>query len=298
MREKKRTSEVQAKKQEIDRDDDISQMLLWSMREPFEQYEKELEENPKTRDIKPPDELFSRIVNNLKEEGEWDRERETDVPDIYHMLSKKDREALELGRKITRINRTTIFMKRAAIAACVAICIFGVSMTSGANRQYVVALWNGIVGNSQLRIKVNVQDEKDSQVGKISVEEAMKNINEELGIRSIELVYKPKGMIFSSYKIEKEDERATIFYEYKEALFSIVMKKKDSKSKYSQDFDGVVVDEISIRISNDKVKIWKISNQEKNYAAYLEGEDAYYIVRGAMDQDEFKKILEGITVFL
>ena len=189
MEEKKRTNTIQDNNQEIDRDDDIGQMLVWSMKKPYEQYEKELNENPDTKDLRPSDELFTNIVKELKEQGEWDKKPEPDVPNIYDMLSQEDREALSIGRKIKKINKRTIFMKRAAIVACVAICLFGVSMTSGANRRYMVALWNEIVGDSQLRITMNVEDEENGEAETASEEQAMETIRDELGIQPIELGY-------------------------------------------------------------------------------------------------------------
>lgn len=295
MEEKKRTNTIQENNQEIDRDDDIGQMLVWSMKKPYEQYEEELNENPDTKDLKPSDKLFENIVNKLKEQGEWDKKPEPDVPNIYDMLSKEDREALALGRKIKKINKRTIFMKRAAIVACVAICLFGVSMTSGANRRYIVALWNEIVGDSQLRITMNVEDEENGEAGTVSEEEAMETIRNELGIQPIELGYRPEGMEFSNYIMEQDDKKAILFYEYEGTLFTISMQNKDSNSKYAQEFDGEVVDEISLRFSNETAKIWKISDTEENYAAQLEGKNDYYILQGSIDEKELIKIIQSIT---
>lgn len=297
MEEKKRTNTIQENNQEIDRDDDIGQMLIWSMEKPYEQYEEELNENPDTKDLKPSDKLFENIVNKLKEQGEWDKKPEPDVPNIYDMLSKEDREALALGRKIKKINKRTIFMKRAAIVACVAICLFGVSMTSGANRRYIVALWNEIVGDSQLRITMNVEDEENGEAGTVSEEEAMETIRNELGIQPIEMVYRPEGMTFSDYRIEKEDRKAILFYKYQETLFTISIQSKDSNGKYAQEFDGIMVNEVTSRVSNEKVEIWKLSNEEENYAAQLEGKEDYYILQGSITQEELVKIIESITFY-
>lgn len=295
MEEKKRTNTIQENNQEIDRDDDIGQMLVWSMKKPYEQYEEELNENPDTKDLKPSDKLFENIVNKLKEQGEWDKKPEPDVPNIYDMLSKEDREALALGRKIKKINKRTIFMKRAAIVACVAICLFGVSMTSGANRRYIVALWNEIVGDSQLRITMNVEDEENGEAGTVSEEEAMETIRNELGIRPIEMVYRPEEMTFSDYRIERAEKKAVLFYEYQDTVFTVYMQKKDSKVKYVQSFDGIVIDEIPSRVSNKEVEIWQIDDEEENYAAQLNGIEDIYIVRGCIEEKEFKKIIENIT---
>ena len=295
---RKRTNKIQESDQQIDRNDDIGQMLVWSMKEPYEQYERELNECPWAKDIKPSDELFDQIVNDLKEQGEWDKTGETDTFNIYSMLSKEDREALELGKKIKKINRRTIIMKRVAIVACAVLCVFGVSMASDANRQYIVSVWNSIVGNSQLRIQINIQDDKNSEIIQTAEDEAMNIVEDKLGIQPIEMVYRPKEMEFSYYRIEEEDEKIIFFYEYQDTWFTVAMQRKDSESKYSQEFDGIVVDEVPSRISDEKIKIWKISDTGENYAAQLQEEDAIYIIRGYISQEEFTKIIDNITFFI
>lgn len=295
MEEKKRKNKIHKNDEKIEFDDDIRQMLLWSLKEPYEQYEKELNENPKTKDIKPSEDLFQNIVEKLKDQGVWDQEPEENLSDAYDMLTKEDREYLELGKKVRKINKRTIFLKRAAIAACVGICIFGVSMTSEANRQYVVGLWNEIMGNSQLRIKINVEDETDDKIGDTLEEEAMQKVQKELGIQPLEMIYKPKGMVFSNIRIEKDDRKAILFYEYEDTLVTVTMQKKESKSKYTQEFDGIVIDETAIRGVKHKIEIWKINDMEETYATQLEGKEAFYIIRGSIEKEKFEEIVKGIN---
>ena len=263
MEEKKRDNKTHQNDENFECDDNIGRMLRWSLEESCGQFEKEVNQNPKTKDIKPSDDLLERIIKELKDRGEWDKDPEEDETDNYNMLSKEDREFLELGKKIKKINRRTVFLKRAAIAACVGICIFGVSMTSEANRQYVVGLWNEIVGNSQLRIKINVEDEKDSEMEISPEEKAKEKIKEELGIQPIEMLYRPDGMEFSHLILEKQEKKAVLFYEYQDTVFTISMQKKDSKSKFIQEFDGIVINNLSTQDIKRKVEIWKINNMEE-----------------------------------
>ena len=72
------------------------------------------------------------------------------------------------------------------------------------------------------------------------------------------------------------------------------MQKKDSKSKFIQEFDGIVINEIVIRGIKDKIAIWKIDSIEETYAIQLEGKETCYIMRGSMEQTEFEKIIEKL----
>lgn len=301
MEEKKRKNKIHKNDEKIEFDDEIRQILLLSLKEPYEQYEKELNENPKTKEIKPSEDLFENIVEKLKDQGVWDQEPEENLNVAYPMLSKEDREFLELGKKVKRINKRTIFLKRVAIAACIGICIFGVSMTSEANRQYVVGLWNEIVGNSQLRIKINVEDETDDKIDTDTRDlleyDAMQQVKKELGIQPPEMLYKPEGMVFSNIRIEKDDRKGILFYGYKDMLFTITMQRKENNSKYAQEFDGVVISEASVHGIKNKIDIWKINDMEETYATQLEGKETCYIVRGSMDKKEFEEIIKGIIIF-
>lgn len=301
MEEKKRDNKTHQNDENFECDDNIGRMLRWSLEESCGQFEKEVNQNPKTKDIKPSDDLLERIIKELKDRGEWDKDPEEDETDNYNMLSKEDREFLELGKKIKKINRRTVFLKRVAIAACVGICIFGVSMTSEANRQYVVGLWNEIVGNSQLRIKINVEDQTDNKIDTETDDKlenkAIQQIREELGIQPLEMLYKPEEMKFSSVRIEKNEKKASLFYEYRDTLFTITMQKKESKSKYTQEFDGVVIGEASGQGIDDKIEIWKINDIEETYATQIEEKDVCYIIRGSMSEQEFEKIIKEIIIF-
>ncbi|MDO4453147.1 MAG: DUF4367 domain-containing protein [Eubacteriales bacterium] len=296
MEEKKRDNKTHQNDENFKSDDNIGRMLRWSLEESCGHIEREANQNPETKDIKPSDDLLERIIKELKDRGEWDKDPEDDQTDNYNMLSKEDREFLELGKKVKKINKRTIFLKRAAIVACVGICIFGVSMTSEANRQYMVGLWNEIVGNSQLRIKINVEDEKDSEIEVSLEEDAKEKIKEELGIQPIEMVYRPDGMEFSHLSLEKEEKKAVLFYEYKNTVFTISMQKKESKSKFIQEFDATVINEIEMRGIKDKIAIWKMDGIEETYATQLEGKETCYIMRGSIAQTEFEKIVKNLII--
>ena len=72
-------------------------------------------------------------------------------------------------------------------------------------------------------------------------------------------------------------------------------KVKISNSKYTQKFDGEIIDEISLRFSNQTAQIWKVNDTEENYVTQLEGKDDYYILQGVMNEKELIKIIQGIT---
>ena len=128
-------------------------------------------------------------------------------------------------------------------------------------------------------------------------EKAKEKIKEELGIQPIEMLYRPDGMEFSHLILEKQEKKAVLFYEYQDTVFTISMQKKDSKSKFIQEFDGIVINNLSTQDIKRKVEIWKINNMEETYATQIEEKDVCYIIRGSIEQEEFEKIIKEIIIF-
>ena len=81
-------------------------------------------------------------------------------------------------------------------------------------------------------------------------------------------------------------------YTYKNTVVSVCMYKKDEKAKYSQKFDGKIIDSIEIYSEAIQTKIWEVDDSsEKSYISEFEYNNAYYTVWGSMPENEFKKII-------
>ena len=148
--------------------------------------EKNIEENTEENTAASADEntqKIRKIESNETEEKNAtenvafsdDKERETKAgsEEAYSQLSEADRRAMEYGyqmqqkdaeKKVRRKKRRKI-AKRAGITAAALVAVFGVSMTSDANRRYVLEAWNTVAGSLGLRTGVNYLEDAPFVLG-------------------------------------------------------------------------------------------------------------------------------------
>ena len=234
--------------------------------------------------------LFDDIVGELKKKGIWEESPED-------QLSAEDREALRLGRELLnnpKKKRSAVIhkiFKGVAGAAVMAVGVFVLSMSSEANRLKLLYTWNSLVTDG-LRVNISTKDEGNIYDEEFIQQDIYNLIENELGIKPLKIVYIPEGMSYNDYEIDKDDGVATIYYTYKYTVVSVCMYKKDEKAKYSQKFDGKIIDSIEIYSKAIQTKIWEVDDSsEKSYISEFEYNNAYYTVWGSMPENEFKKII-------
>lgn len=272
-------------------------------------------------EIEEPPELFAAIIQKLKDEKKWIDEEETEPAkaeeiletvvgeekkvnyaqgegnreQIYNLLSDEDKKALAIGkRKLAQRKRDKV-LKFAGAAAMVCLCLFGVSMTSSANREYLIALLNTISSNS---INVSI-DNSDHIIEGNSAEESQmyKEIEEKIDLAPIKFLYKPKGMEFLTYNIDQITNNIIVQYTYNDTIVNVVMCKKSLDSSGYQVFDGKYTDSFQITYLDNRVAAAseiENPNGEKEYVAQFEYNYVYYSVSAIMSREDFTKLLNNI----
>lgn len=158
-------------------------------------------------------------IKNAEGTGQQAEERSTE--DVYHLLSKEDREALELGKKVKRRRKKT--WKQMAAAAAVVLVVFGVGIQGEASRRWMLDAWDKITLAVGVRTKINYTEDEGDVISKYSEEEqkAWEKIKEKLGAPMIGFGYIPKKMEFEDCTIVNENKEAFIFYSCENGIFSI-----------------------------------------------------------------------------
>lgn len=288
-------------------DEEFNQWIHGRFLEEAADIEKELDSIPDSKDWKPTEEKFQRLMSKAREQGFFteadnsasnvnvdDREKSTKEEKLreekLNMEKKKDR---NVYRKEKGYWRRRV-MKYAAYAAVTLIGIFGVSMSSEANRTYVMQEVNRLVGND-VSTKVNNSDVVQSNRTEA---EAFKNIEDTFGITLPQLFYKPSGLKYEICSIDAEAQIAIFQYNYNGELISWLIYASDKQSsKLSSGDSGRYVDSIvSTLTPNLEVKLWEIEeNDEKNtYMLQWKYKNVYYEVLGKISVEEMKKIAEKI----
>ena len=172
--------------------------------------EKEIDEIPDSEEFEPTEEKFQKLLQMAKEQGSVHSESDSTQTKVSEDRTK-EKNGIITSEKIkseklnneklnkepnetdhTRSRRKFAGMgekviKWAAVAAVTVFGIFGVSMTSEANRAYVMETVNDVMGNST-ETEIDNDDTKDSA---LTEEEARENIIAALNIEMPRFFYWP-----------------------------------------------------------------------------------------------------------
>lgn len=228
------------------------------------------------------------------------------IEDLYAMLPEEDRRALELGRKMEqkqyrkeiRHRRRMQILRYSGTAVAVFWIVFGISMTSEANRRLVQKAWDVMVANFNFHVQTDYLGDEE-QVRSKSREEvaAMEEISERLGISALSLEVLPNGMEYYNYEIMADNMEAVMFYTYQENIFSVtfINVNEEGSSYYVMDEKAELIENLTT-VQDYMVKIWETNREfeEENraYIAEIDREGCRYILNGILPLEEIKIIIE------
>lgn len=185
------------------------------------------------------------------------------------------------------------FGRIAGIAGLCLICVFAASMSSEANRKYLVNSVRILSGNDSQFITDNSSDNEH-----VATEEsdAIADIEEKLDVKMPEFYYRPYGMEYINYEIREKTSFSKIEYEYKDniLLFYIDKQNKDVASDISS-LNGTekIIDTIERDETDIIIKELRDAEDESfTYAANWTYEGVSYTLLGKIELDELKKIIK------
>lgn len=228
-------------------------------------------------------ELMRRFEKEKKESAEFSEEL---VPDEKKVLSME--EARERGKKAAGgLHRLGGVVGMAVVAVA---CVFAASMTSEANRTYLVnsvRIWSGD------DTKTTVDNDEKNEKANLDEEKAIADIEEKLQVEVPEFYYRPYGMEFLNYTIRDLTSLARIEYKYKtNRIVLLIDKQNDDRSSRIKSACG---DEQNLIVtSNDgtTVEIKQNYDEEPSYSAEWEKNGVTYTLSGKIELEEIKKIIE------
>lgn len=174
---------------------------------------------------------------------------------------------------------------------CVA-CVFAASMTSEANRKYLVnsvRVWSGDDTKT-----VDDNDESNERAN-VDEEAAIEEIEEKLGVKIPEFYYRPYGFEFSKYLVDDLTFFAWMEYEYNGNAVTLVIDKQDIKTASKiNSLDGNEKDSIVVENEDVQISIKKLYNEDNtyDYSAEWYKDGTSYFLFGKINFEEIKKIIE------
>lgn len=174
---------------------------------------------------------------------------------------------------------------------CVA-CVFAASMTSEANRKYLVnsvRIWSG---DDTKTVNYNDPSNEDANLDE---DKAIADVEEKLGVKVPEFYYRPYGFEFESYKIDDLTLVAWLQYKCNDSVVTLIIDKQDIKTASKiNSLDGNEKEDIIIENEDLQISIKELGNQDGtyDYSAEWYKDGTSYFLFGKIDFEEIKKIVE------
>lgn len=210
---------------------------------------------------------------------------------------KKAAEKNTTNRRATKIRW---FQRKAVKVACVclvaATAMFGLSMTSEANRLRLLQTANEVLGTGDLLQADNGED-RAMTIG--SEQEARQEIIDTLNVEVPDFYYLPEGMKYMTYELISDVGYAKIHYSYKKGYLYLEISNSLSDMSQGSIEENQGNDDMKEEIETLSGKIsFTISAMEgktEQYTASWQYKNASYLLWGEITKEEMKKILENIS---
>lgn len=181
----------------------------------------------------------------------------------------------------------------AGIAGLCLICVFAASMSSEANRKYLVNSVRILSGNDSQFITDNSSDNEHATTEE---SDAIADIEEKLDVKMPEFYYRPYGMEFLDYEINENALYAKVEYNYQQNILVFYADKQNegtASNVRSLNGDEEIVYDITK--GDVKVVIKELRDEKEDKSTYMaswEARDAIYYFSGKIQLDELKKFIE------
>lgn len=334
MSESKKNSKIEPIfiSDEMLEEDNFDSKLRDKMIEDAEEIEKALETDPKLDGIEAPAGMLDSITASLKNQGYWEDEEASEVSvgqkeelteidaaededileqqeimrkaagaeefsdeELIQLLSPESRATFNLGKRMKKRKRWQGPLMKTACVVMIFGGIFGLSMTSEANRKYVVGIWNSIVSDE---LNIHVEDSNRNLFSDSTEENAYKQIQSILGVNYINFVHKNADLVYDNLTIDQRAGEAKVYYIYGETIALLRVSKGSEGASQVQKFDGPVIGITTSNFNDNKWTITEIDNpgDELVYVAQTQIEDVCYSFRAIMDKDDFIDTVQNITI--
>ena len=237
--------------------------------------EKEVESRGDLDDIKVSEDMETSLFNKIQE----------------YEYDKRVKKAVHRSRKKRRL-----FLALAAVL----ILVCGSVITGTGSKSYWKVLWDRVSGDEELSY-VDVENMDSQETEDLDEVQLFNEIRKETGVSPVRFGYMPKNLFFTGYELDKEQNRAIIFYKYNGQVIRYSMYMNNSDSSHGQTELDDLIDVYQIDTQNEinvDIKVYIVDDSDENrYAAEFEYMDAQYRIMGVMEKDEFDKIIENL-IFL
>ena len=260
------------------------------MKKDAQQIEAELREHPELAGLRPDDSAKDRLFGKIED---YERQKA-----IRH-LSKEDREALELGRKVQREQADRRKKRRwKPLAAALAVILIAgtVTVTGVGGPDRVMEAMQQMVGGREMTT-VNSDDKKVLEFENEKEEDAYQEIKDVFGIDPVRVVAHQLKIEFDQMEMDQGMRTATIFYEYQGQIISYIINCAYEDETWGFDIEDGAIQEYIYPLDETKVQVIRYKIQETGepvYTANFDYQDVHYQLTGVMEKEDLEEILDNL----
>lgn len=259
--------------------------------------EREIQNIPDMPEWEPTEEKFQALMAKARErglftDGEHSEVKENEKTDALENTNENEQNPKEKSnrkQKICSMKKKVI--KWSAVAAATIIGIFTVSMSSEANRAYIMQEVNRLFGND---VNTELDNVEVKETGRTE-EYAFQDIANTFNIKMPEFFYFPKQMEYLDYTIDEDAQIAFIRYSYGEQISYLVVYINDKEiTRLSQEDTGVCLCDIqSDGLPDLTSSLWEIyeeGDEQPTYSLKWTYKNVYFEILGKINKEELQKI--------
>lgn len=259
-----------------------------------EKNEKEIEIIEEEQEKDKPVIQETTYISEEGKEGIETESAETENTDAYSFLSKEDREALELGKKVKKQRKKR--WKQLIAAAAAMVIVFSAGMSGEASKRWILETWDKFTTAAGLRVRTNYVEEGTSNNAYYNIEEqnAWNDIKEKMGVPGLWFNYLPEGVVFSDYEILSETKEAHLFYTCEDKVLTVkIVAGNNAASFYAQSDMEPLLCETIINDLDIAIEIWDTTTKGiESYQADFVYQDCTFVFSGKFAFEEFEQIVK------
>lgn len=282
--------------------------------------EKEIDEIPDSENWKPTEESFQKLLQKAKEQGSVqsapDSVQTTVSEDKFKDKENKDTKEEIVSEKLNKeklnsetkkiLNKDTgrhkfadireKVIKWAAVAAVTVFGIFGVSMSSEANRAYIMERVDSMIGSDS---QTEIDNDQNVQ-GASTEEEAFDNVKNELNVELPEFFYWPIGIEYENYTVDENSQMAIVQYADGENTFHLIVVTNEKNASVLASSDTgrqikKINSELMDGIALTLCEILDEGDKQPTYILQWEYKNVYYELSGKFLETDMENIAKNIV---
>ena len=312
---KEQSSSGRSESAENTEDREFDKWVRQQFLEEAEDIEKEIGKIPDSKAWEPTEEKFQELLQKAKKQGtiqsptgfiqktgsEKDRDKKNRNKNQKEKLNSekydntKEKIVKKPGQKLKSFNFRGKVIKWAAAAAVTIFGIFGVSMSSEANRAYIMEKVDRMLGN-----KVETKVNNDETLTRDTTEEsAMADIADALNVEMPQFFYWPHGIEYEDYTVDVDAQIGIVQYiQGTNASYLMVYSNLKSASSLAISDTGKKIEIINSELSKtiDSV-LWKVLDSDDEIPTYIlqwEYKNVYYELSGKLSEEDMINIAKNI----